>query len=137
MVELIIIPRIYLSAVTNTEEFVHKPANVYYVEQDGNYDGAEDSLQCIINPPEDPDASNINYWKDCREYGDCRTTLTENDAVNDNAAYSLSQSEEDGLIHYNLTINDVTLSSAGTYLCELKRGFDNSLAKGRMLVIGE
>ena len=138
MVELIIMIRSYFSAVTNTEEFVHKPVNVYYVEQDSDYDGAEDSLQCIFNPPEDPDGSNSNFWKDCTTSVDCLLLLTENDDISDPTAYSLSQSVEDGLIHYNLTINDVTSSSAGTYLCEAKRGFDDlSLAKGRMLVIGE
>ena len=138
MVELIIMIRSYFSAVTNTEEFVHKPVNVYYVEQDSNNDGAEDSLQCIFNPPEDRDGSNSNFWKDCTTHVDCRVLLTENDDISDPTAYSLSQSVEDGLIHYNLTINDVTSSSAGTYLCEAKRGFDVlSLAKGRILVIGE
>ena len=138
VVELIIILRIYFTAVTHTEEFVHRPANVYYVEQEENYSGAEDTLQCIFTPPRDPTASNINYWKDCTETADCLATITENTAINDVTAYGLSYLEEDDLIHYNLTIKDVTLSSAGTYLCELKRGFDDlSQAKGRFLVIGE
>ena len=120
-------------AVAVTEEFAHRPINVYSVEQDGNYDGAKDSLQCIFNPPEEPTGSNSNFWKDCRTNLDCTTPLAEDDVIY-NTDYSVSLSEEGD---YNLTINDVTSVSAGTYLCEAKRGADYSRAKGRMLVIGE
>ena len=106
---------------------------MYSVEQDGNHDGAEDSLQCIFNPPEDPTGSHSNFWKDCRTNQDCISVLTEDDDIY-NPDYSVSQSVEGD---YNLTINDVTSVSAGTYLCEAKRGADFSTAKGRMLVIGE
>ena len=126
--------RYYLSlAVAVTEEYAHRPINVYSVEQDGNHDGADDSLQCIFNPPGDPTDNNSNFWKDCRTNQDCISALTEDDTIY-NTDYSVSLSEEGD---YNLTINHVTSVSAGTYLCEARRGADFSRAKGRMLVIGE
>ena len=119
---------------TKIDEFVEKPTNVFYVAQDEDYIGSKTSLQCIFISP--GEGINANHWDDCRNDTSCLESLSI-DLYIWNDAYNVSYLDENGLVHYNLTVKNVTLSSAGTYQCRMQRNSNQHEAKGRMLVIGE
>ena len=104
------------------------------VAQDEYYPESKNSLRCIFNSPGEGNTS--YHWDDCRSDTSCGASLTDNFTVW-NDAYNLDYLEDNGLVHYNLIVKNVTFSSAGTYQCRLHRNSNYYAEKGRMLIIGE